>query len=166
MDAYTIIFYILAAMTIISAAIVAFSNKIIYAAFALLFTLFGFATLYVYLSADFIAVSQILIYVGGILILILFGVMLTTRIYDVTLKSERNPILPSIITAIGALAVVGYVIFMTPWNTVAQKDFETIAPDIGNAIMGKFLLPFEAASILLLAALIGSVLLARSEDKE
>lgn len=166
MDAYTIIFYVLAAMTVISAAIVAFSNKIIYAAVALLFTLFGFATLYIYLSADFIAVSQILIYVGGILILILFGVMLTTKIYDVTIKSERNPILPSIITGIGALAVIGYVIFNTPWNTVVEKDFETIAPDIGNAIMGKFLLPFEAASILLLAALIGSVYLARLEEKE
>ena len=135
MDAYTIIFYILAAMTVGSAAIVAFSNKIIYAAFALLFTLFGFATLYIYLSADFIAVSQILIYVGGILILILFGVMLTTRIYDVTIKSERNPILPSIITAMGALAVIGYVIFATPWNVVVDKEFESIAPDIGNAII-------------------------------
>ena len=165
MDAYTIIFYVLAAMTVVSAAIVAFSNKIIYAAFALLFALFGFATLYIYLSADFIAVSQILIYVGGILILILFGVMLTTRIYDVSIKSERNPILPSIITGIGALAVIGYVIFITPWNAVVDKEFETIAPEVGNAIMGKFLLPFEAASILLLAALIGAVLIARSEDK-
>jgi len=166
MDAYTIIFYVLAAMTIISAAIVAFSNKIIYAAFALLFTLFGFATLYIYLSADFIAVSQILIYVGGILILILFGVMLTTKIYDVTIKSERNPVFPSLITGVGALVVIGFVIFKTPWNAVVDKEFETMAPEVGTAIMGKFLLPFEAASILLLAALIGSVLLARSEEKE
>jgi NADH:ubiquinone oxidoreductase subunit 6 (subunit J) len=166
MDAYTIIFYVLAALTIISAAVVAFTSKIIYAAFALLFTLFGFATLYIYLSADFIAVSQILIYVGGILILILFGVMLTTRIYDVTIKSERNPILPAIITGIGALAVIGYVIFKTPWNSVVDKEFKTMAPEVGNAIMGKFLLPFEIASILLLVALIGSVLIARSEEKE
>jgi NADH:ubiquinone oxidoreductase subunit 6 (subunit J) len=166
MDAYTIIFYILAAMTIISAVIVAFTNKIIYAAFALLFTLFGFATLYVYLSADFIAVSQVLIYVGGILLLILFGVMLTTKIYDVSIQSERNPILPSIITGLGATGVIGYVIFNTPWNAVVEKEFTSIAPDIGNAIMGKFLLPFEVASILLLGALIGSVLLARSEEKK
>ncbi|MCK5032155.1 MAG: NADH-quinone oxidoreductase subunit J, partial [Calditrichia bacterium] len=116
MDAYTIVFYVLAAMTIISAAIVAFTNKIIYAAFALLFTLFGFATLYIYLSADFIAVSQVLIYVGGILILILFGVMLTTKIYDVSVKSERNPILPALIAGIGTSIVIGFVIFRTPWN--------------------------------------------------
>ena len=166
MDAYTIIFYVLAAMTIISAAIVAFTNKIIYAAFALLFTLFGFAILYIYLSADFIAVSQILIYVGGILLLILFGVMLTTRIYDVSIQSERNPILPSIITGLGASSVIGFVIFNTPWNAVVEKEFTSIAPDIGYAIMGKFLLPFEVASILLLGALIGSVLLARSEEKK
>ena len=166
MDAYTIVFYVLAAMTVISAAIVAFTNKIIYAAFALLFTLFGFATLYIYLSADFIAVSQVLIYVGGILILILFGVMLTTKIYDVSAKSERNPILPALIAGIGTSIVIGFVIFRTPWNVVVDKEFTTIAPDIGNAIMGKFLLPFEVASILLLAALIGSVLLARSEENE
>ncbi len=166
MDAYTIIFYILAAMTVISSAIVAFSNKIIYAAIALLFALFGFATLYIYLSADFIAVSQVLIYVGGILLLILFGVMLTTKIYDVTVKSERNPALPAIIAGIGSLAVISYVVFKTPWRLVGETKFSSIASDVGVAIMGKFLLPFEIASILLLAALVGAVSIARKEDGE
>ena len=111
MDAYHLFFYTLASLIVISASIVAFSNKIIYAAFALLFTLLGFAILYIYLSADFIAVSQILIYVGGILILILFGVMLTTKIYDVTIKSGRNPIWTSIILSLSTGLVIALIIF-------------------------------------------------------
>lgn len=166
MDAYHFIFYILAAITVLSAAVVAFTNKIIYAAFALLFTLFGFAGFYIYLSADFISVAQILIYVGGILILIIFGIMLTQKVYDVTVKSERTLILPSILTAIGALFVFGLIIFKTPWNILPVKDFKPITSDIGHAIMGKFLLPFEIASILLLAALIGAVVLARPEEEK
>ena len=164
MDVYHILFYVIASLIVISAAIVAFTNKIIYAAFALLFTLLGFAILYIYLSADFIAVSQILIYVGGILILILFGVMLTTKIYDVTIKSERNPIWTSIILSLSSGLVIALIIFRTSWNVNLETAFKPITKNIGFAIMNKFLLPFEIASILLLAALIGAVLIARSEE--
>ena len=166
MDIYHILFYIIASLIVISAAVVAFSNKIIYAAFALLFTLLGFAILYIYLSADFIAVSQILIYVGGILILILFGVMLTTKIYDVTIKSGRNPVWTSIILSLSAGLVIALIIFRTSWNVNLETTFKPITKNIGFAIMNKFLLPFEIASILLLAALIGAVLIARSEEEK
>src|SRR5687768_11158963 len=77
---YDIIFYILAAITLISGAVVAISRNIAYAAFGLTFTFFGVAGLYVMLGADFVGVSQLLIYVGGILVLFLFGMMLTTNI--------------------------------------------------------------------------------------
>jgi len=166
MEATEILFLIIAAITVISAAIVAFSNKIIYAAFSLLLTLFGFAALYVYLSADFIAVSQVMIYVGGILILILFGVLMTQKIYNVSVKSERNPVLPTLLTAVGSAVVLGLIIFKTPWRQVADSGYAPITAKIGRAIMGDFLLPFEIASILLLAALIGSVFIARAEEKK
>jgi len=166
MDAYHIIFYILAAITVLSAAVVAFANKIIYAAFALLFTLFGFATLYVYLSADFIAVSQVLIYVGGILILILFGVMLTTKIYDVAIQGERNSIWTALFISIGSAVVLGLIIFKTPWRVILNSEFKPITATIGKAILGEFLLPFEIASVLLLAALIGAVLIARTGEEK
>ena len=166
MDAYHIIFYFLAAMTIISAGVVAFTQKIIYAAFALLFTLCGFAAFYIYLSADFIAVTQILVYVGGILMLILFGVLLTTKIYDVSIKGGRRSIWPISIIA-GAVGFVFYqIIFNTQWKATADSTFNPITEKIGLGIMGKFLLPFEIASILLLAALIGAVLIARPEPEE
>src|SRR6266566_9119307 len=83
-----VIFYFFAVLTVASAAIVVFSSSLIYSAFALLFTFFGVAALYVFLGADFLAATQLVIYVGGILILLLFGVMLTHKLYDLDLRSE------------------------------------------------------------------------------
>src|SRR5687768_12070546 len=77
---YDVIFYLLAAITIIPAIVVVFSRNIAYAAFSLMFTFFGVSGLYVMLGADFVGVSQLLIYVGGILVLFLFGMMLTANI--------------------------------------------------------------------------------------
>ncbi len=77
---FDIIFYIFGAITVIGAGVTAFAKNIVYAAFALLFTFFGIAGLYVMANADFLAVTQLLVYVGGILILLIFGVMLTNRI--------------------------------------------------------------------------------------
>ena len=67
---FDIVFYFFAFITIVSAAIVAFSKNIVHSAFSLMFTFFGVAGLYVMLNADFIAVTQVLVYVGGILVLI------------------------------------------------------------------------------------------------
>ena len=84
-----LIFWFIAAFTIISAAFVVLNNQLIYSAVALLFTLFGVAGLYVFLWADFIAGVQLLVYIGGILVLIIFGIMLTNRISSVRL-SQTN----------------------------------------------------------------------------
>ena len=75
-----LIFWFIAAFTIISAAFVVLNNQLIYSAVALLFTLFGVAGLYVFLWADFIAGVQLLVYNGGRLVLINYGIMLTNRI--------------------------------------------------------------------------------------
>ena len=83
MNVSTAVFYLIAAMTIGSALVVAVSRNIIYSAFSLLGTFMGVAGIYVFLGADFVAAVQVLIYVGGILVLILFAVMLTHRITDV-----------------------------------------------------------------------------------
>jgi NADH-quinone oxidoreductase subunit J len=80
---YDIIFYIFAAITLAGGFITATSKRLDYAAFALLFTFFGVAGLYVMANADFIAVTQLMVYVGGILILLIFGIMLTNRVVKV-----------------------------------------------------------------------------------
>ncbi|MBI4834204.1 MAG: NADH-quinone oxidoreductase subunit J [Planctomycetes bacterium] len=159
-----VIFYGLVLLVLNSAFIVAFSRNITHSAFALLLTFFGVAGLYVFLAADFLAALQLLIYVGGILVLILFAVMLTNKISDVNLSNPAaKPWLGGLIS-LSVLAVLIWVIVKTPWETVPLQDTPTTA-QIGMSIMGQYLLPFEAVSVVLLVALIGAAYLARSEKK-
>ncbi|MEW6026878.1 MAG: NADH-quinone oxidoreductase subunit J [Planctomycetota bacterium] len=157
---YQLIFYCLAALVLGSALVVAMSRNIVYSAFALLLTFFSVAGIYVFLSAQFLAVAQVVIYVGGILVLILFAVMLTNRIKDVNLS---NPSIPPYIAAPLALVIFAGLVWMitnTPWNSVGLQEVGTIN-DIGNVLMGKYLLAFEVAAVLLLGALLGAAYLAR-----
>lgn len=159
-------FYIFALITIVSAAIVVFGRNILRAAFALLFTLFGVAGLYLFLRADFLAATQVLIYVGGVLVLLLFGIMLTQKVVEVDIRSGRIQFWPTIV-AIGLLfAFLLHVVFRTPWNDQGAASFEETTSGIGTLLMTEWLLPFEVASILLLAALIGAVSIARARKSE
>ena len=84
-----IVFWLVAAFTIISASLVVLNNQLLYSALALLFSLFGVAGLYIFLWADFIAGIQLIVYIGGINVLIIFGIMLTNKISSVRL-SQTN----------------------------------------------------------------------------
>ena len=95
-----------AAVTVGSAAVVVLARSLIYSAFALLFTFFGVAGLYVLLGADFLAATQLLVYVGGILVLLLFGVMLTHKLYDLDLRSEVTQFLPGLIVVRGPASLI------------------------------------------------------------
>ena len=165
---FDIIFYFFAIITLVSAAIVVFSRNIIHAAFSLMFTFFGVAGLYVMLNADFIAVTQVLIYVGGILVLILFGVMLTTKVIGVEMKTGTLRVLPaSILVAVLAGTLCG-IFWITDWPAQAGTNVEvppTTAVGIGRALMTTYLLPFEVASVVLLVAMIGAAMIARRERK-
>ncbi|MEE8148128.1 MAG: NADH-quinone oxidoreductase subunit J, partial [Longimicrobiales bacterium] len=99
MSAADVVFWVFASVTVLSAAVVVLARSLIYSAFALLFTFFGVAGLYVLLGADFLAATQLLVYVGGILVLLLFGVMLTHRITDLDLRSEKTQVAPGLIVA-------------------------------------------------------------------
>ncbi len=130
-----VVFYVFAAITVLSGAMVVLSNRLIYAAFSLLGTFFGVAGLYVFLGADFLAATQVLIYVGGILILMLFGVMLTHRISDSRLLSTRMQFTPSVLITGCVFALLLTVIFRTPWKIVKEAS-----PDYTAATIGKLLL--------------------------
>jgi NADH-quinone oxidoreductase subunit J len=162
---FPIVFYLIAAITVVSAAGVAFSNNIVYSAFALMGTLMGAAGLFVMLAADFVAVVQVLIYVGGILVLTLFAVMLTHRIADVRVSNRSLGRLPSLVV-VGVVGVVmSRAIAATTWHAAATKDAVPTTYGIGDAFLGEYILPFELASMVLLAALVGAVVLSRKELK-
>jgi NADH:ubiquinone oxidoreductase subunit 6 (subunit J) len=155
-----VVFWVFAVVTVGSAAVVVLSRTLIYSAFALLFTFFGVAGLYVLLGADFLAATQLLIYVGGILVLLLFGVMLTHKIYDLDLRTETTQLASGAIVAGGLLVILGATAVRTEWAQSARALSPT-TNDIGRLFMGPFLLPFEAASVLLLVALIGAAMIVR-----
>ena len=161
-----LLFYVVAGMTIVSAAGVAFSPNIVYSAFALMGTFMGAAALYVFLAADFLAVVQVLVYVGGILVLMLFAVMLTHRIADVRVSNRSVGRLPALLIIALVAGVMGKAVIGTQWHTVAAGTPVPTTYGIGNAFLGEYVLPFELASMVLLAALIAAVVLSRKELKD
>jgi len=162
MQASDVIFYITSIIVIGSAGCAVLHPNILYAGLSLFFTFFGVAVYYVLLGADFLAAAQVLIYVGGILTLILFAVMLSKNIYGASFVDEKKrKIVPGIVCSI-ILIFLLKLIFTIDWNMIASAG--SPAPTtarLGTLLLTDYLLPFELASILLLAALVGAILLAR-----
>ncbi len=165
MSTYDFVFYVFAALTVASAAMMVFSRNVIYSAVGLLFAFFGVAGIYVLLAADFLAVVQLLIYVGGILVLLLFGVMLSHRVTNVQLRTGTLQMVPAVVVVGGVLVMLLRVMFGTSWRQVATNGFEPTSAAIGTLLMTDFLIPFEIVSVLLLAALIGAAFIARKERR-
>lgn len=161
-----LVFYLLAALTVGSACFVAFSRNIVYSTFALLGAFAGVVGIYVMLAADFVAMVQLLVYVGGILVLTLFAVMLTQGIADVTVSNRVVGAVPSLITVALIGAVMLFAVVKTPWHQVAPAAAEPTTYAIGNAFLGEYVLPFEVASLVLLAALVGAIVISRHETRE
>ncbi|MCH8325774.1 MAG: NADH-quinone oxidoreductase subunit J [Bacteroidetes bacterium] len=161
MTVYDIIFYLFALISVGSAFFVVTLRNIVYSAFFLLFTLFGIAGLFVLLSADFIAVVQLVVYVGAILVLILFGVMLTSNITQVKIKTSSLQIIPSAI-AVLILAFSLIKIFLnTNWKTVPLTVQSSSVEGLGVLLLNQYSVVFELIGILLLIALIGAASMAR-----
>ncbi|MBI3124538.1 MAG: NADH-quinone oxidoreductase subunit J [Ignavibacteriales bacterium] len=165
MNYYDIMFYLFAAITLVSAWFVVTTRNVIYSAFFLLFTFFGVAGIYVLLAADFIAVVQIMVYVGGILILLLFGVMLTNTITNVDIRTGASNLLPaSIATGILMGAVVS-VMWYTEWKIQPTAAPNTTIKELGRLLLTDYVLVFELLGLLLLVALIGAASIARREKE-
>jgi NADH-quinone oxidoreductase subunit J len=161
MNGEAISFYVFAVVTVASAAVVVLARSLIYSAFALLFTFFGVAGLYVLLGADFLAATQLLVYVGGILVLLLFGVMLTHKLYDLDLRSEVTQFPAGLIVSAGLFAILVITFNKTQWAPGPGRPPSATTAEIGRLFMGQYILPFEAASVLLLIALIGAAMIVR-----
>ncbi len=159
------LFYGIAAVTVAGAAGVALSRNILYSAIGLLMALLGAGSLYVFLSADFVAVTQLLVYIGGVLVLILFAVMLTNRITEVNVSNTHLGLWGGIFLFVATAPVLLVVALLTPWAARTPAPLAPTTAVIGNALLTKWLLPFEVASLVLLATLVGSVVIARKEIK-
>lgn len=163
----TAIFWLLALSTMGSAVFVVSTRNIVHAAFALVLTFGGVAGLYFFLAADFVAAVQLIVYVGGILVLILFAVMLSTRVEGEVKEASRINLGRGLFVGVLLLGALGWMIsrlgVTAETNGLGAESFVFSTAKIGTLILGKYLLPFEVVSVLLLAALIGAVVIARKE---
>lgn len=181
MNIEQLIFYILAAFSLLSAAYVVFSQNLIRSVFMFFVTLLCVAGLYVFAIADFVALTQIVIYVGGVLVLLLFAFMLSSKdsldnlnqLQKVTLSANRIPgTLVCLLLLILIITLILKVDFNAlNWITNARNTddvksvYENNINNIGVNLMSKFLLPFEMISILLMMVLVGAAHIARKEIK-
>ncbi len=159
------VFFLFATMAVLGALGTAASKNLVYSAFALLASLFGVAALFAWLSADYLAITQLIVYVGGILVLFLFAVMLTNKITDVKGSNPAVGELPAAAVSVGLFGLLAYVAVKTPWPEQPPVYRETTAT-IGDALLSTYLLPFEVLSVVILAALVGSGIMARKEIKD
>lgn len=165
MNFYDIIFYLFAAITLVSGFLVVTTRNIVYAAFYLLFTFFGVAGIYVLLGADFISIVQIMVYVGGILILLLFGVMLTNKITSVDIRTNTGNLVPAAIGIAVLMGALVTVMMQTPWKSEPSEIPATTVHELGRLLISDYALIFELLGILLLIALIGAASIARREQE-
>lgn len=158
-------FYVLATVVVVSALGVALARNILYSAFALLGTLAGVAGLYLFMGADFLGVAQLLIYIGGILVLILFAVLLTNRIGDIRISNASTGLLVGVPPILGVMTLTVRVALRTPWPITEAVAAPTTAR-LGDAFLQELLMPFELASLVLLMALVGAMVIARRAAKD
>jgi NAD(P)H-quinone oxidoreductase subunit 6 len=160
-----VLFYVIAGLTIAGAAGVALSHNILYSAIGLLIALLGAGALYVFLAADFLAVAQLLIYIGGVLVLVLFAVMLTNRITEINVSNASLGLWGGLMLFVAVAPVLLAVALVTPWATIQPAAATYTTEAIGDALLTRWLLPFEVASMVLLATLVGAIVIARKEIK-
>ena len=159
----SIAFWVLAATTLIAGGGVMLSRSLFHAVLLLILTFIGIAGFFVLLSAEFIAMAQIIIYVGAISVLVLFAILLTPRAGRY--NGETKMLLPALLLSVCLAAVFLFVIRDAAWPRVnSEPHFNT--NQLGEALLSTWVLPFEIASVLLTAALVGAIMLARTPQEE
>ncbi len=170
MSGSTIIFYLLAAFTLVSALLAVTTRMIFRAAIYLLFSLIGIAGIYFWLQYEFIAAVQIVVYVGGIVVLIIFSIFLTQQAGEQLPKQKFGRQLFAALAAFCGLALVLLQLAQHPFIETSNKVILPTVANIGNQMLGVgdsgYALPFELVSILLLAALIGCIVIALKSKPE
>ncbi|MGE0772586.1 MAG: NADH-quinone oxidoreductase subunit J [Cyclobacteriaceae bacterium] len=165
MSANTIIFYSLATIMIVFSLLAVTSRRILRAAVYLLFALAATAGVYFMVHYYFLAAVQLIVYAGGIVVLIIFSILLTSHISE---KMPKPDLLKVALTAILALvgSVIGlYVLTNHQFNAQADTGLKASMSTIGKKLLGYgdggYVLPFEVISILLLAAMVGAIVVAK-----
>lgn len=158
------VFWLLAPVIIASAIMVVTLKNIFHCALALIACLFTVAGIYVMLNAEFLAAAQVLIYVGAVSVLMIFAIMLTGKLASKEIvQTNKNALVAFIMCLAFVFTMVELARSTTVWEAATKALPEDNIMALGQALLTEYMLPFEVVSILMLAALIGAVSLAREE---
>ncbi|MGE5108235.1 MAG: NADH-quinone oxidoreductase subunit J [Sphingobacteriales bacterium] len=169
MTAAQIIFYIIAAFILSTGILAVTTRKIFRSAIWLLFSLVGIASLFFWMEVEFLAAVQIVVYVGGIVVLIIFSIFLTQQSGREMAKPPLKRVIAASLAVLSGLGFTSLLIYKT--NFVhTDKPFDLTVQRIGEQMLSTgqngYALPFEAVSILLLAAMIGCIVIALKSKPE
>ena len=163
MIAQNLIFGVLSVVMGLAAVRVVTTQNVVHAALYLVVVLGGVAGIFILLAAEFAAITQVLVYIGAIVVLFLFGLMLTKAPLGRTANLDNNQ---KLLASVVALLLFG----VLAWAQIDAFERVVVAPErvgtsamVGDSIFIRYLIPFEVISVLLLAALVGAVVIARKD---
>lgn len=163
MVAQNIVFGILAVVMVAAAFRLVTTQNVVRAALFLAIVLAGAAALYILLAAEFVAWVQVLVYIGAVVVLLLFGVMLTRAPIGRETDLDNDQRWLAALVALFLLGALGAVLADAFGSDKVGNITIRRTAEVGDSIFGSYVVPFEVASVLLLAALVGAVALARRD---
>ena len=163
MLAQNILFYVIAAAMAIGAIRVVTTKNIVHAALYLVVVLAGVAAQYILLAAEFTAVVQVLVYIGAIVVLFLFGIMLTRARIGRESDLDNDQRFLGLFVASTLAAFLGSILWDAFQDTKIEPGHVQTSGEVGLSIFQTYVIPFEVISVLLLAALVGAVVIARRD---
>ena len=163
MLAENIAFGVLAALMGVSALKVVTTKNVVHAALYLVVVLAGVAGIFVLLAAEFLAIVQVLVYIGAIVVLFLFGIMLTRARIGKVGDLDNDQRGWAVVTALLLLGVLSWVLWDGFQDTKVEPTEVARSADVGVSIFSTYVIPFEVISVLLTAALVGAIVVARKD---
>ena len=158
-----VVFIVLSAITLIGALGAVTSRNLFHAALFLVLSVIGVAGFYILLEAEFLAMVQLLVYVGAISILIIFAVMLSRRMMSPDVRARNEQWAWGLVAAVALFVILAFILLRVSWPVAEVSLPDELLTELGKALVdpGQYLLIFEVASVLLLVALVGAVVIAR-----
>lgn len=165
MVAQNIAFGIIAVVMLVSAVKVVTVKNVVHAALYLVVVLAGVAALFLLLGAEFLGITQVLVYIGAVVVLFLFGIMLTrAKLGEDEEANQSGPARIASLLIAGLLLAVMVVALVDFYDDAElPENTRTTTAEVSDSIFSDYIVPFEAVSVLLLAALIGAIVVARRD---
>ena len=161
----SVLIFAFASLVTLGAAVAVVTNKnILHSAYYLILAFVGVAAIYVMLEAPFIAMVQVLVYIGAIAILIIFAIMLTRRLMSKDMEQQNAQWIPSALGSLTLFVVLGWIVYTAGWPAHEGAMPAEPISQLGQDLLTTYLVPFEIASVLLLAALVGAILIGREKE--